>query len=58
MIIIQNSQSAVALAKRLDCGGFSTAFRPRGNHPCLNVFRPHQIAAEAGAVQTLRDYAR
>jgi len=44
-------------AKRLDCGDFSTAFGTRGNHPVFGRLRPRESAAEAGAVQTLRDVA-
>jgi hypothetical protein len=43
-------------AKRLDCGVFSTAFGTHANHLSFHRPRPHESAAEAGAVQTLRDF--
>jgi hypothetical protein len=42
-------------AKRLDCGGFSTAFRTHEGIGLSEVFAPPESAAEAGAVKTLRD---
>ena len=50
------SRYAPELAERLDCGDFSTAFRPHGEYPPFQPLRPPDSAAEAGALQTLRDF--
>ncbi len=47
-------QHAPKLAERLDCGAFSTAFRPHEDHPLFRILRPPESAAKAGALQTLR----
>jgi hypothetical protein len=44
------------VAKRLECGDFSTAFRPHRDHPPFQVFRPFNSAAKAGSLQTLREF--
>jgi hypothetical protein len=49
------SGRAAKFAKRLDCGDFSTAFRPQQDHPPFQILRPLDSAAKAGALQTLRD---
>src|SRR5688572_14839685 len=36
---------ALAIAERLDCGDFSTAFRPHEDYPSFQVLRPHESAA-------------
>ena len=48
-------RDAAKFAKRLDCGDFSTAFRPHQDYPPFHVLRPLDSAAKAGALQTLRD---
>jgi hypothetical protein len=44
-------------AERLDCGVFSAAVGTHANHPFSQSSRPHESAAQAGAVQTLCDFA-
>jgi hypothetical protein len=44
-------------AKRLDCGRFSAALETRGNLPLPKVLVRTESAAEAGAIQTLREFA-
>jgi hypothetical protein len=51
------SMAAAAGAKRLDCARFIAAFGTHNTHPFFQGSRPRESAAEAGAVQTLRDFA-
>ena len=44
------------IAERLDCGDFSAAVGTRGYHLFFQSARPHESAAQAGAVQTLRAF--
>ena len=44
------------LAERLDCGDFSTAFRPHRDFLFHKSLRPPESGAKAAAVQTLRDH--
>jgi len=41
------------IVERLDCGDFSAAVGTRGYHLFFQSARPHESAAQAGAVQTL-----
>jgi hypothetical protein len=43
------------IAKRLDCGCFSTAFNARQEGGTFGGFRPHESVAEGAAVQTRRE---
>jgi hypothetical protein len=54
LILVHRGVSGPAVAKRLDCGGFSPAFETHGDVRRFDDPHPLASAAQADAVQTLR----